>query len=131
MSTDLEPRSPREELIAQRRRASAAIARGIRKDRQRLRREVKDGQLHAFELIRGQSGEAWAERAVRGMRLDRLLVLIPGVGDRTCHDTLQALSLMPWDTFGGMTWAQRAELADVLDRVMRGEPVRIPTPWDP
>lgn len=126
----LEKLTPRDELIRANRQASVQRAIAIREFRKRMRREIRSGDLPAFAALRGQA-EPWVRRAMKNHRVDKFLVLIPGVGEATMHEVLLALDIPPWTVFGAMTWAQRHELADVLYRATHGEPVRIPTPYDP
>jgi hypothetical protein len=121
----------RDSLIYGRRVASVERARRVGENRRRVAERARRGRLDMIALARGNSTEAWALEAVANMRLDRFLLIIPGIGPETTHEILSALYLPPHRRLRDLSWHDRAIFANCVQAVANGEPVRVPTPWDP
>jgi len=121
----------RDSLIYGRRVASAERARRVGENRRRVAERARRGSLDMVALARGNTTEGWALEAVQNMRLDRFLLIIPGIGPETCHEILSTLYLPPHRRLRDLSWADRSTFADCIKAVCDGVPVRVPTPWNP
>lgn len=105
---------------AQRDRALAK-AQWTRTQRAELKRKCKSREVDAFRCLRG-ADPVW-EPIVAPMRLDRFLLVIPGVGERTADELLAEFALSGDWQLCALTFERRAELADALALVLAGEPL--------
>lgn len=93
----------------------------IRTKRSELKRAIKAGDVDWYELTRGNLPE-W-EPYVEGIRFDRLLLMIPYVGEQTMWELCVELRVRPDTRMSGVTFAKRQELADLTRAMLKGEPV--------
>lgn len=105
---------------SQRNRALAK-AQWVRSQRAELKRALKAGTADPWRILRGADG-VWEPFAAE-MRLDRFLILIPGVGEVTVAEILEEFSLNGTYRLGVYTFERRAELADKLRLALSGEPM--------
>lgn len=96
-------------------------AQWVRSQRAELKRALKEGRVDAWALLRGDVAE-W-EPVAREIRLDRLLLLIPGVGEVTRDEALAELRIPGRLEPVGMSFAQRAQLSEMLRLALAGEPL--------
>lgn len=95
----------------------------VRAQRKQLREAIKDGLYPWERVLKGNS--PW-EPAVKTMRLDKLLLMIPGVGEGTMLEAVEELNLWTGLKLGGLSYELRAILANRLSGALAGEPVPPP-----
>lgn len=92
----------------------------VRAQRKQLRQAIKAGHYPWAQALRGNS--PW-EPCLKTMRLDKMLLMIPGVGEGTMLEALEEMGLWGGIKLEAMSFELRAQLADRLAGVLAGEPV--------
>lgn len=98
----------------------------VRAARKVLKQKIREGEVDGFDLLRGNVRE-W-ERVAEEMRIDQLILALPGVGEVTRDEALDVFKLRPSWRLAGLSYALRAQLADTLFAAVHGEPVELPAP---
>lgn len=98
----------------------------VRAARKVLRQKIKDGEVDGLAVLRGASRE-WENVAV-DMRVDAVLLAVPGVGEITTDEMLELFKLRGQMRLSGLTYALREQMAEVLNGALHGHPVALPEP---
>lgn len=81
-----------------------------------LRAELKAGDLSPYPLIAGDCDQ-WEEE-VRRLRVGKLLMMIPGIGEVTKDELLGELMVPPSVTLMALTFERRAAIAHLVRCVL-------------
>lgn len=101
-------------------------AQETRRLRGQLRRALKAGQEDFDAILKGNDPR-W-EPVAREMKLIDFLLLMPGIGNATALDVIEQLELRPKVTLEALTFARRAEIAQMVKAALELDPVTAPPP---
>lgn len=94
-------------------------AQWVRSQRRELRDALKERRLDPVALVKGDGGE-W-ETVLAEMPYEKLLLMVPGIGDLTAGDIIVEFGVAGKVQLGALSYAQRGELARLLYIVLHGE----------
>ncbi len=87
--------------------------------RAELKRQMRAGETLFVDVMAGH--DEW-EPWVRNMRIDTLLMAVPGVGEVTKNDVLEALKLEGRVVLQAMTFERRGEIARLVAYALNPDP---------
>lgn len=92
------------------RRRNAEIAIAARKERSRIKSQLKDGSLSMREILESE------ENAARRMRVIELLTALPQIGPLRAQNLMERVGISPTRRIAGLGVRQRRELLNLVER---------------
>lgn len=88
----------------------------VRQRRAELKRLVKDGEIDAITLIRGDTEH---EELIAGWRLEQLVPIVPGIGTVTANEIYAVGPFSPAQKVRSLNRSRRERLAQLCQEGMR------------
>jgi hypothetical protein len=94
--------------------------------RAELRRQIKAGEIDVYRVISGGADEF--EDVVSVTKLETLLKMLPGVGEETLEQLIDAIRLRRYTRMNALTYERRAQIAEVVKGVLEVPDPMVPPP---